>query len=98
MGEPFRLQAMLGGGMRYTVATTRYRKGSRTVYHLHYHLVFIPKYRKLILKGEVGLRTRELIREICRRHDIAIIQGHVRPDHVHLLFLLCFQVCPRAKG
>lgn len=28
---------------------------------------------------------RDLIREICRTHDIAVLRGHVRPDHVHLL-------------
>ena len=62
-----------------------YRKGSHTVYQCHYHFVFIPKYRKPVLGGEVGLRLRELIREICRSMEVDIIQGHVRPDHVHLL-------------
>ena len=62
----------------------RYRKGSHSVYQLHYHFVFTPKYRKPMLRGEIGLRLRELIREICRTHDIEIIKGHVRPDHVHL--------------
>ena len=55
------------------------------MYQCHYHFVFIPKYRKPVLRGEVGLRVRELIREICQTHDIEIIKGHVRPDHVHLL-------------
>jgi len=62
-----------------------YRKGSHTVYRLHYHFVFIPKYRKPVLRGEVGLRVRELVREICRTNDIEILKGHIRPDHVHLL-------------
>ena len=43
------------------------------------------KYRKPVLRGEVGLRLRELIREICRSMEVDIIQGHFRPDHVHLL-------------
>ena len=72
--------------VRWSMA--RYRKGSHTVYQCHYHFVFIPKYRKPILRGEVGLRLRELIREICKRRDIEIVQGHVRPDHVHLLLSL----------
>ena len=63
----------------------QYRKGAHTVYQLHYHFVFIPKYRKPVLRGEVGPRARELIREICRSHDIEILRGHIRPDHVHLL-------------
>jgi putative transposase len=47
--------------------------------------VFIPKYRKPALRGDVALRVRELVREICRSMDIEILRGHVRPDHVHLL-------------
>ena len=62
-----------------------YRKGSHTVYRLHYHFVFIPKYRRPVLRNEVGNRLRELIREICRSNDIEILSGHIRPDHVHLL-------------
>lgn len=64
---------------------TAYRKSAHTVYQLHYHFVFIPKYRKPILRGEVGVRLRDLIREICRTNDIEILKGHVRPDHIHLL-------------
>lgn len=63
----------------------RYRKGSHTVYTLHYHFVFIPKYRKPVLRGDVAIRLRELVREICRSYDIVILKGHIRPDHVHLL-------------
>jgi putative transposase len=62
-----------------------YRKGAHTIYSLHYHLVFIPKYRKPVLRGEVGLRVRELVRRICHSLDVEIIRGHVWPDHVHLL-------------
>lgn len=64
---------------------TRYRKGSHTIYQLHYHFVFIPKYRKPVLTKQVGERLRDLVREICKSHDIEILKGHVRPDHVHLL-------------
>ena len=62
-----------------------YRKSSHTVYALTYHFVFVPKYRKPMLRGEIGTRVRELIREVCRTLDIDILSGHVRPDHVHLL-------------
>ena len=85
MGETPRLQATPLGGLRYGPGMSRYRKGSHTIYQCHYHFVFIPKYRKPALQGEVGLRLRELIREICKRNDIEILRGHVRPDHVHLL-------------
>jgi putative transposase len=62
-----------------------YRKGSHCIYSLHYHFVFIPKYRKPVLRGEIGVRVRELVRRICRGLDVEIVKGHVRPDHVHLL-------------
>jgi Transposase IS200 like len=62
-----------------------YRKGSHTVYLLHYQFVFIPKYRKPVLRGDVGLRLCELIRMICHANEIEIVQGHIRPEHVHLV-------------
>ena len=62
-----------------------YRRAAHTLYALHYHFVFITKYRKPVLRGDIGTEVRDLIREICRTHDIEILQGHVRPDHVHLL-------------
>ena len=62
-----------------------YRKGTHCVYSLHYHYVFIPKYRKPVLRGEIGLRVRELIRRVCHALDVEIVTGHIRPDHVHLL-------------
>ena len=62
-----------------------HRRAAHTVYSLHYHFVFITKYRKPELTGEIGREVRDLIREICRALDIEILQGHVRPEHVHLL-------------
>ena len=61
-----------------------YRKTSHSVYDLKYHLVWISKYRKPVLYGQIAERVRELIREICKTNDIEIIKGHVSKDHVHL--------------
>lgn len=61
-----------------------YRKTSHTTYDCKYHIVWITKYRKKVLSGEVGKRVRELVREICKRHDVEILRGHVSKDHVHL--------------
>ena len=61
-----------------------YRRSSHTVYDIKYHLVWITKYRKPVLRGEVGERVRELIREICKTNDVEIISGHVSMEHVHL--------------
>lgn len=61
-----------------------YRKTSHSLYDIKYHIVWITKYRKPVLVGELAKRTRELIRQICKGMDVEIISGHVSKDHVHL--------------
>ena len=62
-----------------------YRTSSHSRYDIKYHFVWITKYRKQVLTGAVGTRVRDLVREICRTHDIEILQGAVSKDHVHVL-------------
>ena len=62
-----------------------YRKTSHAVYDIKYHLVWITKYRKPVMRGEMGLRLRELIRQTCATLDVQIEKGHIAADHVHLL-------------
>jgi putative transposase len=62
-----------------------YRTSSHTRFDIKYHFVWITKYRKAVLTGPVGIRLRELVREICRTNEIEILQGHVSRDHVHIL-------------
>ena len=50
-----------------------YRYGSDTVYKIQYHFVFVTKYRYQVLKGEVGLKARELIRQTCQAFEIEIL-------------------------
>ena len=65
-----------------------YRTGTHCRYDIKYHLVWVTKYRKRVLVGEVGYRLRELIIEICKRNEVEILQGHISSDHVHM-FLSC---------
>jgi putative transposase len=69
-----------------------YRKGSHTVYDLKYHIVWITKYRKPVMSGDIAVRVRDLIREISRSLDVEIIKGHVARDHVHLFVSIPPQV------
>ena len=62
-----------------------YRKSTHCIYDLKYHLVWITKYRKPVLSGEIGHRVRELVRLICASLDVEIIKGNIWQDHVHLL-------------
>jgi putative transposase len=61
-----------------------YRHGSHSVFSIHLHLVWITKYRKRALAGEVAVRVRDIIRDLCRRDEVEILRGHVSSNHVHL--------------
>jgi REP-associated tyrosine transposase len=60
------------------------RYSSHTVHELSVHIVFATKYRYQVLRGEIGERARDLIRQICDSQDVRIIKGVVAGDHVHL--------------
>lgn len=62
-----------------------YRTNSHSRFDIKYHFVWITKYRKPILTGPVGVRLRDLVREVCRTNEIEILQGAVSRDHVHVL-------------
>ena len=60
------------------------RKGSHSVHQLHVHLVWSTKYRYEVLRGDIQIRCRELIRQTCDSMDMQILKGVVGKDHVHL--------------
>jgi putative transposase len=60
------------------------RSGSHTVSRLSAHLVWATKYRYHVLKGDVQLRCRELLIQICDAEDVRILKGVVSKDHVHM--------------
>ena len=64
------------------------RRGAHTVYRLAYHFVWIPRYRRKVLTGDVAQRLKELIREVCAARDWEVEALTVRSDHVHL-FVSC---------
>ena len=55
----------------------RYQLGAHTKHDLKVHLIWIPKYRKAVLTGEVALRVRDLIRQIAMEHELTILSGKV---------------------
>jgi putative transposase len=64
---------------------TEYRHGDHTVSRLTAHLVRVTKYRYEVLRGDIQLRCRELIIQICDAEDVRILKGVVSKDHVHML-------------
>ncbi len=62
-----------------------YQTGRHSKYRLMYHLVWIPKYRKRILKGELKTRLEELFRQCAEMNDWHIEELNIQVDHVHML-------------
>ena len=60
------------------------RKGSHSIHQLHVHLVWSTKYRYEVLRGDIQIRCRDLIRQTCDTLDIQILKGVVSKDHIHL--------------
>jgi len=67
---------------------SRFRKLSQTVWHCQYHIVWTPKYRFKILKGEVAEEVEECVRTFCSQQKCEIIELNIQVDHVHLLVLI----------
>ena len=63
---------------------SNYRRGRHTVSRLTAHLVWVTKYRFHVLRGEVQVRCRELIIQICDAEDVRILKGVVSKDHIHM--------------
>jgi putative transposase len=79
------------------------RLGAHTKSDLKVHLVWVPKYRKAVLTGEVALRVRDLLRHSAAEHDREIVSGKVARDHVHLFLSYrpnqdVSQIVPWRKG
>ena len=64
---------------------------SHTKWKCQYHIVFIPKYRKRQLYGQLRMDVREIIKTLCNYKDVEIVEGAVCIDHVHL----CVSIPPK---
>ena len=60
------------------------KRTSHAVYDTKYHLVWTPKYRKWILRGDVRERVQEIFREISKNHEFEIDTLEVSEEHVHI--------------
>lgn len=54
------------------------------VYQMAYHVIWCPKYRKRILKGEIAKALRLAITAICIEREWPILTLEIQPDHIHL--------------
>ena len=68
---------MKEGGLQ--VGKTRY-----THYSIAYHLVWIPKYRRRVLTGEVQKETKRLIAACCEQQGLTLLAMEADEDHIHV--------------
>ena len=71
-------------GLGWYTEKMELKRTSHTVYETKYHLVWAPKYRKWVLRGDVRKRVEELFYEIAENHEIEVDTLEIAEDHVHL--------------
>ncbi len=64
---------------------SNYRSLSHTKWECKYHVVFIPKYRKKAIYGEIRRHLGEALRRLAEQRESRIEEGHLQPDHVHMM-------------
>ena len=58
---------------------------NHTVWECKYHIVWIPKYRKKVLYGQIRRHLGDVFRGLARQKESKVVEGHLMLDHVHML-------------
>lgn len=66
---------------------------SHVKWYCRYHVVIVPKYRHKAIFGVLRRDIGKMLRELCERSGIELVEGHAMPDHVHL----CLSVPPKYR-
>ena len=61
---------------------------SHTAWNCKYHVVFAPKYRRQVIYGKIKADIGKILRELCERKDVEIIEATLCKDHVHMLICI----------
>lgn len=64
---------------------------SHVKWYCRYHVVIVPKYRHKAIVGALRRDIGKILRELCERSGIELVEGHAMPDHVHL----CLSMPPK---
>lgn len=57
---------------------------THTKYNCTYHIVFVPKYRRKVMYGQLKHEVGQILSTVCKITSIQLIKGGVCPDHVHM--------------
>ena len=58
---------------------------SHTKWLCKYHIVFTPKYRRKAIYGQYKESIGQILWQLCNYKGVEIVEGHLMPDHVHML-------------
>jgi putative transposase len=58
---------------------------AHTKWMCKYHIVFTPKYRRKVIYNQLKVDIREILRDLCKYKGVEILEGHLMPDHIHML-------------
>ena len=61
---------------------------SHSKWQCKYHITWIPKYRKKQLFGELRQYLGAVLRDLAKDRESEILEGHLLPDHVHILIAI----------
>jgi putative transposase len=56
-----------------------------TKWDCKYHIVWIPKYRRKVLYGDLRKYLGEVLRDLAQQKESKVLEGHLMLDHVHML-------------
>ena len=63
----------------------KYDSLAHTKYYTRYHIVFTPKYRRKVIYNQLRKDIAGYFKKLCKYKGVEIIEGHMMPDHVHIL-------------
>ena len=58
---------------------------SHSTWNCKYHIVFAPKFRRMVIYGKLKAEIGRILRELCDRKGVEIIEANACPDHIHML-------------
>ncbi|MBP3627468.1 MAG: IS200/IS605 family transposase [Clostridia bacterium] len=56
-----------------------------TTWRCQYHIVFAPKYRRMVIYREIKADIGKILRQLCQQKGVEIIEANACPDHIHML-------------
>ena len=68
-----------------TMTTSYYTSLSHSKWECKYHVVFVPKYRKAVLYGQIREYLKVVFHELANQKGCAVVEGHMVQDHVHMI-------------